>query len=40
MNIVSYKDFMLNAKNEGLVSGTLMSIQEKEKLERNPVCYC
>ena len=39
MNIVSYKDFMLNAKNEGLVSGALMSIQEN-RLERNPVCYC
>ena len=36
MNIVSYKDFMLNAKNEGLVSGTLMSIQEKKSSKGTP----
>ena len=36
MNIVPYKDFMLNEKNEGLVSGTLMSIQEKKSSKGTP----
>ena len=34
LNIVSYKDFLINKKNESQVAGTLMSIQEKKKTQK------
>ncbi len=35
-NVISFKDFTLNNKNEGLISGTLMSIQEKKSSKGTP----
>ena len=37
LNIKSYKDFIIDKKNEGLIAGTLMTIQEK-KFKRNSFC--
>ena len=36
LSIISYKDFFQNDKNEGLVAGTVMSIQEKKKFKGTP----
>ena len=36
LNIVSYKDFLVNKKHESQVAGTLMSIQEKKTLKGTP----
>ena len=36
LNIVSYKDFLINKKNESQVAGTLMSIQEKKTQKGTP----
>ena len=33
LNIISYSEFYNNDKNEGLVAGTIMSIQEKKVLK-------
>ena len=33
LNIISYKDFLNNNRNEALVAGTIMSIQEKKVLK-------
>ena len=35
LNIKPYKDFISNQKNEGIISGTLMSIQEKKALKEH-----
>ena len=37
LNIISYDQFFKNKESEGLVAGTIMSIQEK-KCKRNSVC--
>jgi len=36
LSIISYKDFFQNDKNEGLVAGTVMSIQEKKSSKGTP----
>ncbi len=36
LNIHSYKDFLKNEKNEALVAGTIMSIQEKKSAKGTP----
>ena len=36
LNIISYKDFLNNNKNEALVAGTIMSIQEKKSSKGTP----
>ncbi len=36
LNIISYNQFHENDKNEGLVAGTIMSIQEKKSLKGTP----
>ena len=36
LKIVSYKDFSKNNKTEGLIAGTLMSIQEKKTAKGSP----
>jgi len=36
LNIITFKDFVSNDKNEGFVSGTLMSIQEKKSSKGIP----
>ncbi len=36
LNICSYNDFYDNEKNEGLVAGTIMSIQEKKSAKGTP----
>ena len=33
LNIISYQEFLNNNKNEALVAGTIMSIQEKKVLK-------
>jgi len=35
LNIESYKDFLDNSKSEGLIAGTIMSIQEKKSAKGN-----
>ena len=36
LNIISYKDFLNNNRNEALVAGTIMSIQEKKSSKGTP----
>ena len=36
LNIISYNQFYKNEKNEGLVAGTIMSIQEKKSAKGTP----
>ena len=36
LNIISYSEFYANEKNEGLVAGTIMSIQEKKSAKGTP----